>query len=103
MYRTMKAMIMFAGAVLLAPQASAQQSNCAPRENVVDQLSERFGEARQSIGMASQGRVVEMYASPETGTWTLTMTLPTGMTCIIGAGQSFERVDEPVTPAGMPI
>lgn len=81
----------------------AQSSNCAPRQSVVDRLSERFGESRQSIGLASGDRVVEMFASTETGTWTLTMTLPTGLTCIIGAGQAFERLDDEITPAGQPI
>lgn len=88
--------------LIAATSAHAQSNNCAPRETVLHHLSERFGEARQSIGLASGDRVVEMFASPETGTWTLTMTLPTGLTCIIGAGESFERVDEEVTPAGQP-
>lgn len=83
--------------------ASAQSYNCAPRDDVVGRLSEQFGEARQSIGMTSGNRVVEMYASPDTGTWTITMTLPTGITCIIGAGQAWERLDEEATPAGQPI
>lgn len=82
--------------------ATAQSNNCAPRDHVIDRLSERFGEARQSIGVTSGNRVVEMYASPETGTWTITMTLPTGITCIIGAGQAWERLDEEATPAGQP-
>ncbi len=89
-------------AMLWAGPVTAQSATCAPRENIIEQLSERFGEARQSIGMASGNRVVEMYASVETGTWTLTMTLPDGRTCIIGAGQSFERLDEEATPAGQP-
>ncbi|HBZ43749.1 MAG TPA: hypothetical protein DEO85_06740 [Maritimibacter sp.] len=98
---TLLAMGLISG-LIAATTAQGQTNNCAPRERVLDQLSKRFGEARQSIGLAAGNRVVEMYASPDTGTWTLTMTLPTGLTCIIGAGESFERVDEEVTPAGQP-
>ncbi|MAM62081.1 hypothetical protein [Maritimibacter sp. UBA3975] len=92
-----------AAALLALPQAAAAQSNtCAARDRVVEHLSDRFGEARQSIGLATGNRVVEMFASPETGTWTLVMTTPDGRSCIIGAGQAWERLDEEVTPAGQP-
>lgn len=87
---------------LAVPPLVAAPSNCAPRASVVEHLAQRFGEARQSIGIASGDRVVEMFASPDTGTWTLTMTLPDGQTCIIGAGQSFERIDEAPLPSGQP-
>lgn len=92
-----------AACIALPATGEAQSGNCAPRDRVIAQLSERFGEARQSIGMAAGDRVVEMFASPDTGTWTITMTMPSGLTCIIGAGEAWERVDEAATPAGQPV
>ena len=79
----------------------AAQQNCAPREIVIQHLSENFGETRQSIGMAERGRVVEVFASDETGTWTITMTLPNGMSCLVAAGESFEHLVEDLAPAGV--
>jgi hypothetical protein len=94
--------VIFAAAVLIAPiAAQAQGQNCANRDLVVERLAGKYGESRQSIGMAPQGRVVEVFASPETGTWTITITLPNGITCLIASGQSFEQVDEPIAPAGI--
>ena len=84
-----------------AGAAAAQGQQCAQRNDVIERLAERYGESRQSIGIAPQGRVVEVFASEETGTWTITVTTPTGLTCLIASGQSFEALDEPLRPTGI--
>ena len=89
-------------AAMLPATAMAQgQQNCSSRDQVVERLASKYGESRQSIGMAPKGRVVEVYASLETGTWTITVTMPNGITCLVASGQSFENLDEPVEPAGI--
>lgn len=94
------ALILAAG--ILAPlSALAQGQNCGNRELVVERLESHYGESRQSIGMASKGRVVEVFASLETGTWTITVTLPNGITCLIASGNTYESLNEPVAPAGI--
>lgn len=95
------AAIALAAAAFLPTTTLAQGQNCSNREQVVERLSEKYGESRQSIGMAPKGRVVEVYASLETGTWTITVTSPNGVTCLVASGQSFENLDEPVEPAGI--
>ena len=89
------------GALLLATNhAFAQQHrNCAERERVVSRLAEGFGETRQVMGLGANNSVVEMYASQETGTWTITITTPNGRTCLVASGQAFEAVMEELTPA----
>jgi len=74
--------------------ASAQGRNCAPREVVVQRLAEKYGESRQSIGLGQQGMVMETFASAESGSWTITVTMPTGMTCLMASGQSYEALAE---------
>lgn len=83
-----------------APAAQAQ-NNCAPRDVVLNHLSERFGESRQSIGMGQDGHVIEVFASLETGTWTITVTLPNGVTCLVASGESFENLAEAPAPGGV--
>ncbi len=85
----------------LGANSALAQQNCAPRSVVVDRLSEAFGESRQAIGMAQQGRVVEVFASLESGTWTITITLPSGVTCLVASGESFEHLNEDLKPAGI--
>ncbi len=88
------------GAILItAGQGFAQSQNCAERAAVLDRLANNYGETRQSIGLAANNQVVEVFASQETGTWTITVTLPSGLTCLVAAGQAFETVDEALTPA----
>lgn len=89
------------GAMLLATQNVYAQSarNCASRETVLERLTNKFGETRQSIGLGANNAVVEVFASAETGTWTITVTLPSGVMCVVAAGQSFEALAEaPVAP-----
>jgi hypothetical protein len=89
-------------AALLSPLAAAAQGqNCGQRDSVIERLVSKYGESRQSIGVAPQGRVVEVFASLETGTWTITVTMPNGMMCLVASGQSYETVDEPAKPAGV--
>ena len=74
--------------------APPQQQQCGPRAKVVAILGERYGESRQSIGLGASGQVMEVFASLETGTWTITITSPSGTTCLVASGQSFEPLEE---------
>ncbi|EBA15027.1 hypothetical protein RSK20926_04067 [Roseobacter sp. SK209-2-6] len=77
-----------------AAPSAAQGRNCAPRDVVVQRLADKYGESRQSIGLGQQGMVMETFASAESGSWTITVTMPTGMTCLMASGQSFEALAE---------
>lgn len=83
--------------------AFAQGANCASRDVVLSRLAEKYGESAQAIGMAGNNQVVEMHASTDTGSWTLTVTMPSGQTCIIAAGNSFERLEGATPAKGAPV
>lgn len=81
--------------LMLSPIAAyAQSQNCAPRDTVVSRLAERYGESRQAIGLGGNNQVVEIFASEETGTWTITVTTASGVTCLVASGQAYERLTE---------
>ncbi|MDJ1016201.1 MAG: hypothetical protein QNJ35_06790 [Paracoccaceae bacterium] len=98
----MKRTTLTAALAILLPAAASAQQTCAPREAVLERLSERFGESRQSIGLAAQNRIVEVHASEATGTWTITVTMPNGITCLVAAGRAYETVGEAARPSGIP-
>lgn len=77
---------------------AAQGRNCAPRDAVLARLASQYGETRQSIGLGANNEMVEVFASAETGTWSITVTAPGGLTCLVASGQAFEEVAE-VKPA----
>lgn len=81
-------------AVTLAGAAAAQNNACAPRDQVVERLASKYGETRQSMGLGSNNAVMEIYASDETGTWTITVTMTNGMTCLVASGDAFEPLEE---------
>lgn len=84
--------------VLAAQQVQAQTPNCAPRPDVLQRLAETYGETRRGIGMAQQGAVMEVFASDDTGSWTITVTLPNGLTCLVAAGEAYEVLAEALPP-----
>ncbi|MEB3418412.1 hypothetical protein ACFSDD_15900 [Salipiger marinus] len=88
------------GLAICAAPALAQTPACAPRDQVVDQLARRYGEVPQSIGLGSDNAVMEVFASAETGTWTITVTTPAGLTCLLASGQAFEVAAALLTPPG---
>ena len=86
---------------MIASHATAQNArNCGPREMVVDRLAEGYGETRKSMGLGSNNSIVEVFASSETGTWTITVTTPNGVTCLVASGQAFEELAEALPAMG---
>lgn len=80
---------------LTAPTlAIAQSSSCAPRDIIVGRLADKYGETRKSMGLNQNNGVVEVFASSETGTWTILVTMPTGMSCLMAAGQDWQGNDK---------
>ena len=91
-----------AQAVQSQTQPQTQTQNCGQRPMVVEMLTGKYGETRRGMGMAANNTVMEIYASTETGTWTITITLPDGMTCLVGSGQGFEPMAEELPAKGDP-
>ena len=65
---------------MLATQSSAQ-ANCTDRDTVTATLEQRYGEARQSVALDQAGRMVEVWANLDGGSWTLLITAPGRSTC----------------------
>ena len=90
----------FAG-LILAVQGAQAQGRCAERDAVVRHLAERYAETRQGMGLAADASVVEVFAS-DTGSWTITVTMASGMTCLVASGQGWEALAEELPARGDP-
>ena len=75
-------------------QARGQGTVCGDRENIVPSLIDDYDESRVSIGLSAEGSIFEIFAS-DTGSWTLIVTQPSGITCLIGTGTNFETISLP--------
>jgi hypothetical protein len=80
--------------------SQAQQRNCGSRDQIVTALTDRYGESRQSIGLGTNNQVIEVYASLDTGTWTITVTMPDGRMCLVASGQAYEAVADALPARG---
>lgn len=89
-------------ALILAPRPAAAGPQCAAHDVVAQHLSDEFAETSRSIGLSTNNTVMELFASDQTGTWTLIVTLPNGLTCLMAAGDNFETVTAPQVAAGDP-
>lgn len=78
-------------AMVIAGAARAQ-TNCADRTMVVDRLADKYGESRQSVGVAANNSMVEVFANGGTGSWTIIVTQPDGRACMVASGMSFEAL-----------
>ena len=73
---------------------------CDERSAVVATLEKTYSETPVSMGLASNGAIIEILASPS-GTFTIILTRPNGLTCVMAAGESWE--DLPKRLAGAKI
>lgn len=79
--------------------STAQAQTCAPRQNVESALTERYGEQVVGRALDSNNQVMEVWASEETGTWTITITRPNGLTCLVASGTAYDGMRP--DPAGL--
>ena len=76
------------------------QARCAPRPVVIERLARGYGETRRSVGLAANNALVEVFASDQSGSWTIISTAPGGLTCLVASGQSFEAVKDALAIQG---
>ena len=90
----------FLGALLSAAPADAQQLQCSQRAIVLTTLSDKYAEKPVAMGLASNGGVLEVLSNNEGGTWTIIVTMPNGVSCMVAAGENWEPVQQkPLGPA----
>lgn len=82
------------------PLAAQTAQNCGPRAVVIERLADHYGETRQSMGLGGNNTVIEVFASHDTGTWTITVTQANGVTCLVASGQGFETISDGRAEAG---
>jgi hypothetical protein len=88
-YRFCISTVMVAAMSLTSLPANAQ-SACGERKKFVDVLARNYQEVPSAFGIAGERNLVELFISKQ-GTWTLLVTQPSGMSCIMAAGQSWEQ------------
>ena len=91
----MFAMAALALGLLVQPAAAVRaQPVCMPHDELTKQLYEKFAEAPTANAIANNGALVELFATRDRSSWTLAMTRPGGMSCVLVAGEEWNRFPE---------
>ena len=69
---------------------AAHAAPCAERANILTYLATKFEETPIAMGLTSDGKVIEVLTSDE-GSWTIIITMPTGITCALSFGESWSK------------
>ena len=78
-------LLVMAAAVTLAATA-AEARNCAERATVVERLETKYAEQLIARGLQNRNALMEIFASQDMGTYTVLITTPKGVSCVVGAG-----------------
>ncbi|MDA0786882.1 MAG: hypothetical protein O3B37_11405 [Proteobacteria bacterium] len=87
---------LFAGLVLSVvagsnfAEAAQPNHSCTDRTSALTHLSKKYSEEPVAIGLASNGGVVEVLTDSAGSTWSIIITMPDGMACIVASGEHWE-------------
>lgn len=90
-------------ALIAATPALADGPVCTDRHTVLSHLSQEYSETPVAMGVANNGGVIEILSSKSGKSWTIILTMPNGVSCMIAAGENWEDLPERTTAAGPPV
>ncbi len=76
---------------VLASMPAAAEPICGKRMEVLSGLNGTYTETPSAMGLSNNGGVVEILTSPKGDTWTIIITMPNGMSCLVAAGENWEE------------
>jgi hypothetical protein len=65
---------------------------CSGYEQIRRELDEQYAEEPVSLGLQSNGHLLQVFASEESGTWTIISMAPNGTACVVAAGANWETL-----------
>ncbi len=79
------------GLLVHTAAAVRAQPVCMPHDELTERLYATFAEVPAANAIANNGALVELFASRDRSSWTLAMTRPGGMSCVLVAGQEWNQ------------
>ncbi len=88
-----KTLALGAGLALVASSAMAQPQ-CNERDHVLKLLAKKYKETPIAAGVTNTGGLVEVLAAAKGGTWTIIVTTPQGVSCLVAAGEGWRNMEQ---------
>ena len=77
---------------LLPSEGASAQPQCNTRDETIKQLSDKYREAPVALGVTNTGHLIEVLAAKDGKTWSIIVTSPQGMSCLVIAGEGWRMV-----------
>lgn len=74
------------GGAVVAPNTATAMARCGERDQVVASLTDRHAERHIASGFQSEAGLMEIWASDSDNSWTILLTRPDGVTCVMAHG-----------------
>jgi hypothetical protein len=88
-----KTLALGAGLALVASAASAEPQ-CNDRDQVLQLLAKKYKESPIAAGVTNTGGLVEVLSDGKGGTWTIIVTTPQGVSCLVAAGEGWRTMEQ---------
>ena len=88
-----KTVALGAGLALFA-QSAAAQPQCNDRKEVLNLLAQKYKESPVASGVTNNGGLVEVLTDAKGGTWTIIVTTPQGVSCLVAAGEGWRKMEQ---------
>ncbi len=92
-FRFIGAIVLILALVLGVGTSARAQSVFMAHTDLANQLDSRFSEAPIAIGLANNNVVVEVFSNGDGSTWTMVLTNPDGMSCVMATGEDWETLN----------
>ncbi len=79
-------------ALVCAGAASAAAAPCKPRQFALELLARKYDETVIAAGVVQDGRLIEVTASEGGATWTILISTPRGLSCLLAAGEGWRSL-----------
>ena len=88
----LKTLVVGLALTMAATAATAQQAPCQTRSKLIENLAEKYKESSVAVGIANGGKLVEVLTTDGGGTWSIIMTSPAGISCLVAAGEGWRKL-----------
>jgi hypothetical protein len=89
-----KVLALGAGLALVSTSAAVAQPQCDQRDSVLQVLQQKYKEAPIALGVTHNGGLVEVLTTGNGNTWSIIVTTPQGMSCLVAAGEGWKAMQQ---------
>jgi hypothetical protein len=79
------------------PPPMALTPACHSHADLAAMLNQKYSEAPNAVGVQANGHLVEVFASNDGTSWTIVVTRPDGVSCIVAVGEDWETLPNPIS------